>query len=88
MLQNLADALRESISTPQAMSEEMSEQMSEKESTILQLLIAQPKMTASALALMLGVTSRTVERYLSALQSKGRVQRVGARKGGYWQVLR
>jgi len=88
MLQNLADALRESISTPQAMSEQMSEQMSEKESTILQLLIAQPKMTASALALMLGVTSRTVERYLSALQSKGRVQRVGARKGGYWQVLR
>lgn len=88
MLQNLADALRESISTPHALSEQMSEQMSEKEDAILQLLIAQPKMTASTLASMLGVTSRTVERYLSALQSKGKVQRVGARKGGYWQVLR
>lgn len=84
MLRNLADALRESISSPHT----MSEQMSEKEDTILQLLIAQPKMTASTLASMLEVTSRTVERYLSALQSKGKVQRVGARKGGYWQVLR
>jgi len=88
MLQNLADALRQSISSPHAVSEKMSEEMSEKEGAILQLLIAQPKMTASALASMLGVTSRTVERYLSALQSKGKVQRVGARKGGYWQVLR
>lgn len=88
MLQNLADALREGISTPHQMSEEMSEKMSEKEVTILQLLTVQPRITASALASMLGVTSRTVERYLSALQKKGRVQRVGGKKGGAWQVMR
>lgn len=84
MLQNLADALREGISTLHQMSEEMSE----KEVTILQLLTVQPRITASALASMLGVTSRTVERYLSALQKKGRVQRVGGKKGGAWQVMR
>lgn len=88
MLQNLANALRESISTPRKMSEEMSEEMSEKEITILQLLTVQPTITASSLASMLGVTSRTVERYLSALQKKGRVQRVGGKKGGTWQVMR
>lgn len=87
MLQNLAEALRESISAPHILSEEMSEEVSEKEGIILQLLIAQPKLTASNLASILGVTSRTIERYLSALQRKGKVQRVGARKGGYWQVL-
>lgn len=88
MLQNIADALRESISAPNPVSEKMSDKMSEKEATVLQLLTAQPTITASALAAMLGVTSRTIERYLSALQQKGRVQRVGPRKGGYWQVMK
>lgn len=88
MLRNLADALREGISTSQILSEQMSEQMSEKEKTILHVLAAQPTITAAALASLLGTTSRTVERYLSALQKKGKVQRVGARKGGAWQVMR
>lgn len=87
MLQNMAEALREGIGAPSVMSEKMSEEMSEKETTILELLTVQPQMSAAMLASMLGVTSRTVERYLSALQTKGKLKRLGARKGGSWQVM-
>ncbi|MEX1842258.1 Fic family protein [Enterobacter cloacae] len=87
MLQNMAEALREGIGAPSVMSEKMSEEMSEKETTILELLTVQPQMSAAMLASMLGVTSRTVERYLSALQTKGKLKRMGARKGGSWQVM-
>lgn len=88
MLQNIAEALREGIAAPLAMSEEMSEKMSEKESSILQLLTVQPKMTTAMLASVLGVTPRTVERYISTLQMKGKLKREGAKKGGSWQVMR
>ncbi|HAV2160256.1 Fic family protein [Enterobacter cloacae] len=87
MLQNMAEALREGIGVPSVMSGKMSEEMSEKETTILELLTVQPQMSAAMLASMLGVTSRTVERYLSALQTKGKLKRLGARKGGSWQVM-
>lgn len=87
MLQNMAEALREGIGVPSVMSGKMSEEMSEKETTILELLTVQPQMSAAMLASMLGVTSRTVERYLSALQTKGKLKRMGARKGGSWQVM-
>ncbi len=81
MLQNMADALREGIGMPSVMSEKMSEEMSEKEMAILELLTVQPQMTAVMLASVLGVTSRTAERYLRSLQTKGKLKRLGARKG-------
>lgn len=69
------------------MSEKVSEELSEKENTILELLTVQPQMTAVMLASVLGVTSRTAERYLHSLQTKGKLKRLGARKGGSWQVM-
>ena len=87
MLQNMAEALREGIGMSSVMTEEMSEEMSEKEKAILELLIVQPQMTAVMLASVLGVTSRTAERYLRSLQTKGKLKRLGARKGGSWQVM-
>ena len=87
MLRNMADTLREGIAVPTEMSEQMSEQMSEKEIAILHLLTAHPQMTAAMLASALGVSSRTVERYLRTLQHKNKVKREGARKGGSWQVI-
>ncbi len=87
MLQNMAEALREGMGATSAMSGKVSEELSEKESTILELLAAQPQMTAVKLASALGVTSRTAERHLQALQAKGKLKRLGARKGGSWQVL-
>lgn len=95
MLQNVAQALEEGLASTPAVSEQMSGKMSEENSfyltaterDILQLLDRQPAMTAVQLANNIGVTSRTIERYLKLLQDKSALRRVGPRKGGYWQVL-
>lgn len=91
MLANIAAALKEGLEKTAQMSEEMSEEnilsLSSLETAILQRLTAQPTLTAKALALDIEVSPRTVERALKALQQKGTLRRVGATKGGFWQVL-
>jgi predicted HTH transcriptional regulator len=46
----------------------------------------QPARTAKSLAGECEISARTIERYLKALQQKGKLQRVGAKKGGFWRV--
>ncbi|HHC2398602.1 TPA: HTH domain-containing protein, partial [Klebsiella pneumoniae] len=52
----------------------------------LRLLTEKPELTARALAEILGISARTVERHLQGLQAKGRLIRIGAKKGGSWLV--
>lgn len=72
----------------QAMSEEMSEEtppsLTELEIFILHKISEQPQVTAKIIAQNMGVSARTVERTLQTLQKKGKLQRVGAKKGGAW----
>lgn len=94
MLQNVVAALKEGLETSFVVSEEMSEEMSEEidaklteqEFSILRLLTATPDLTARALAEIMGVSARTVERYLQGLQAQGKLIRMGAKKGGRWLV--
>ena len=66
------------------MSEEMSEEIDVKlappENAILRLLTEKPELTARALAEILGISARTVERHLQGLQAKGRLIRIGRQK--------
>lgn len=94
MLDNMITALKEGLENTSALSEKMSEQMSEEISSeltaieirILQILSDQPTRTAKSLAGECEISARTVERYLKALQQKGKLQRIGAKKGGSWRV--
>lgn len=54
---------------------------------LLGLLRVDPTLSAQELAAKLGRTSRTIERYLSALKSEGKIRRDGSRKAGEWIVL-
>ncbi|NUU68020.1 Fic family protein [Enterobacteriaceae bacterium BIT-l23] len=95
MLMNIRSALQEGIAQKANVSEQMSEQMSEQktyfptsmEVRILQQLKQEPRSTAANLAAVLGVSARTVERHLQKLQHEGKLQRAGARKGGFWRIL-
>ena len=73
------------------MSEEMSEEIPsdslDMEKRILRILSNQPGRTAKSIADECEISPRTVERYLKALQLKGKLQRVGSTKGGMWRVL-
>ena len=54
---------------------------------ILEILAAEPSLSAAALAQRLGISSRKIEENLSALKAKGRLHRVGSDRGGHWEVV-
>ncbi|TKU23510.1 Fic family protein [Citrobacter sp. wls758] len=91
ILENIIFALQEGLGKSSALSEEMSEEMSpdllDIEKRILQILSNQPGRSAKSIADECEISARTVERYLKALQLKGKLQRVGATKGGLWRVI-
>lgn len=91
ILENIISALQEGLGKASPLSEEMSEEMSSDlldiEKRILQILSNQPGRSAKSIADECEISARTVERYLKALQLKGKLQRVGATKGGMWRVL-
>lgn len=91
ILENIISALREGLAKSSGLSEEMSEEISpdllDIEKRILQILSNQPGRSAKSIADECDISARTVERYLKALQLKGKLQRVGATKGGMWRVI-
>lgn len=82
MLQALLAAMREAMT--QTGSEKSSEKSSEK---ILACLRLAPNLPARDIALRLDISPRAVEKQLAALKKAGRLRRVGAAKGGHWEVL-
>lgn len=94
MLQTILDAMADSqrsvsagksAKSTEISSEKSAEKSSEK---ILALLVDEPTLSAKAMAAALGMSSRGVEKLLARLRSEGRLERVGAAKGGYWRVTR
>ena len=61
-----------------------SEKSSEK---ILRQLLAEPTLSAKALAEKLRVSSRAVEKQIELLKKAGSLRRVGPAKGGHWEVI-
>jgi ATP-dependent DNA helicase RecG len=59
----------------------------EKESLILQKIREKPTVTADELSKILNINLRNTKKYLSSLKEQGKVQRMGSRKNGYWQVI-
>ena len=59
----------------------------ENERKVLSILSHSPQSTAKELSEALGVTLRQCERILAALKQKRLIVRVGANKGGHWEVL-
>ena len=86
MLQALHDAMTEVlIKTSGITSGEMSGKTSGK---IIDALNKNCFMTIPELAHMIGISTRSIERNLQQLQKDGRLRRIGAAKGGHWEVLK
>jgi biotin operon repressor len=62
------------------------ESTSETEEAILSHLKATPKMTIPELANSLQISTRAVEKQLKKLKTAGLLRRIGAAKGGHWEV--
>ena len=58
----------------------------ELENKILKLISDDPTITISELAKKTGKSERTVYRYIERMVSMGKLERVGSRKSGYWDI--
>jgi ATP-dependent DNA helicase RecG len=65
-------------------SEKSSEIGSEK---ICRTMKDNPRISARELSVMLGISSRAVEKRLAQLKEAGVIKRVGSAKGGHWEVV-
>ena len=59
----------------------------ENERKVLSILTHSPQSTAKEMSEVLGITLRQCERILASMKQKGLIIRVGANKGGHWEVL-
>ena len=60
--------------------------MKDNEFAVYQLISESRFTTSSEAATLLGVSSRTVDRILSSLQTKGVIERSGSKKSGEWRI--
>ena len=58
-----------------------------KESKVLLAIKENPKVSVDKIALLVGVSSRTVDNVLNALKNKKAIKRVNGKKYGYWEIL-
>ncbi|MDE5880222.1 MAG: winged helix-turn-helix transcriptional regulator [Muribaculaceae bacterium] len=49
---------------------------------------ANPNVTINELATMLSISDRAVSKHLKKLQDEGLIRRIGADRGGHWEVMR
>ena len=69
-------------------SEKGSEKSSEKtRDRIVREMKENPLITINELATMLSISDRAVSKHLKKLQHEGKIRRVGADRGGYWEVI-
>jgi ATP-dependent DNA helicase RecG len=80
----VSEKTSEKMEKPSEKSAEASEKTSEK---ILELIKDDPEITIRELAFIVGVSDRSIERNLQKLQKDNLLKRVGADKGGRWEVL-
>jgi ATP-dependent DNA helicase RecG len=56
--------------------------------TILDAMRSNPNISAKAIAKIVGLTPRGVQKNIDSLKKAGLVERVGAAKGGHWVVVK
>lgn len=54
---------------------------------ILDTMRHDPKVSAARIAIILGISSRSVEKRIRNMRENGIIRRIGPDKGGYWEVL-
>ena len=64
-----------------------SEKTSNSSEKILELIKQAPKISASGIAMEIGISSRGVEKQIKKLREAGIIKRIGADFGGYWEIV-
>jgi ATP-dependent DNA helicase RecG len=67
--------------------ERVGEKLTANQRRILGFLSQYPSMAAPELAEKVGISKRKIEQNVAALKKMGRLKRIGAARGGHWEVL-
>ena len=68
-------------------SDEIRTKFGEKAIYTVFLILLHNSITAKEIGLLLGVSQRTVEKYIETLKNNSIIERVGADKGGHWKII-
>lgn len=60
--------------------------LTERQKEVLELIIANPKVSRKELAQLLGINESAVQKHLKAISDERLIERVGTKKG-YWKIL-
>lgn len=63
------------------------EEVRKKEGLIITVLSKAPKTTINELVEKTGMSRRGIEDMLKRMKQSGKIRRVGATKGGHWEVI-
>jgi len=58
----------------------------DSEKVILELMRKNPTISATKISKELGLTSRSIERYISSMKNADLIDRIGPPRGGHWVV--
>ena len=53
---------------------------------VIEVLKEQPDISQKALGNHLGVSRRVVQKYINILKEAGRIERVGGKRYGHWEI--
>ena len=53
---------------------------------IIEVIRSKPDITLDQLSTETGIARRTLARYMSALKEAGRIERVGGKRYGHWEI--
>lgn len=67
--------------------EKVGEKLTENQQKILRCMEENPKVSAGAMAEKIGISSRKVEENIRKLREVKLIKRIGAARGGRWEVL-
>jgi len=85
----LAEEFDEGVSDELRTREKSSQKTREKtREKIVQIIINNPNVTTSELAEQLELTVKGIEWQLKQLKEHNIIRRVGADKGGYWEIIK
>lgn len=68
-------------------SDEIRTKFGEKAIYTVFLMLLHNSITAKEIGLLLGVSQRTIEKYIETLKKNSIIERVGADKGGHWKII-
>ncbi|RLD61899.1 MAG: transcriptional regulator, partial [Bacteroidetes bacterium] len=54
---------------------------------ILKIISDKPEISAKDIAVIIGISSRAIEKQIDKLKKQGNLKRIGPDKGGYWKVI-